>query len=49
MHCPFNNKNCKKRNQKIFLDLGKLPRVDILLSKKDLKALTLEENKKLPK
>lgn len=37
MHCPFNNKNCKKKNQKIFLDLGKLPRVDVLLSKQDLK------------
>ena len=37
MHCPLNKKNCKKINQKMFLNLGRLPRVDVLLSKKDLK------------
>jgi len=37
MNCPFNYKDCKKKNQKLFANLGKLPRVDVLLSKKDLK------------
>ena len=37
MYCPFSYKNCSKKNQKIFADLGKLPRVDVLLSKNDLK------------
>ena len=36
MYCPFSYKNCSKKNQKIFADLGKLPRVDVLLSKNDL-------------
>ena len=37
MYCPFYYKNCLKKNQKIFADLWRLPRVDILLSKNDLK------------
>ena len=37
MYCPFYYKNCLKKNQKVFADLGRLPRVDILLSKNDLK------------
>ena len=37
MNCPFNYKDCKKKNQKMFANLGTLPRVDVLLSKKDLK------------
>ena len=37
MNFPFNYKDCKKKNQKMFANLGTLPRVDVLLSKKDLK------------